>query len=756
MGFIFCCVLAACGGDEAPRQIEAELPAPSFVGSEACAACHAAETDAWSGSHHDLAMRLATDETVLGDFDDATFTYFDIESRFYRDGDRYLVTTDNEVGEPTEYEIEYTFGVYPLQQYLVEFPQGRLQPLALTWDSRPAAEGGQRWFHLYPDEFIAHDDLLHWTGADQNWNFMCAECHSTELIKNFDRGSRSFDTQWSEINVGCEGCHGPASRHVTLAEADSLQGNGGLVVDLDDAGATVWRMDVVTGIAVRSEARMRPPMQPEACGRCHSRRSQVSDGYEYGHALADTHIPSLLDDGLYYADGQIREEVYVWGSFMQSRMYQAGVSCTDCHDPHSATLKSGAAPSDICATCHLPARFAQHSHHQHEAGQVECVDCHMPSRDYMVIDGRRDHSFRVPRPDLTIATGAPNACNGCHESQGVEWADAILRNWYGADRPAHYATALHAGRTGAVDANRLLAAAAADPDFPGIARGTALSLLAWPLDSGSAAAIREGLASGDALIRLGALRALNSAPGEARLEWALPLLDDPIKAVRLEAVGVLLPLRGNIPGSRMASYALAENEYFETQLANAERPEAYSNLGSLFQVRGDVQRAERAFQVALEIQPRWVPARVNLADLYRAVSRDEDARIVLEEGLGLDPDAAALRHSLGLLLVRQQEIEVALVELRRAAELETANSRYAYVYGVALNSTGRVDDAIAVLIDARTRFPADFDIGWALLTTQRDAGRSGEAAELARELRAQFPDNPDVASMLQSITEGAP
>ncbi len=696
-------------------------------------------------------MKPATADTVLGNFDDVTHRYFDTEFQFSTRDGRYWVSTANETGEQQTFEIVYTFGVFPLQQYLIDFSGGRLQPLSVAWDSRDAGVGGQRWFHLYPDEYIGPGDPLHWTGPEQNWNYMCAECHSTNLVKNFDRGTRTYDTAWSEINVGCEGCHGPASRHVALAGAGA--GGGGLAVDLDDAGSAVWQMNPDTGIAERSQLRMRPPRQPDACGRCHSRRSQLADGYEYGRALLDTHRPSLLEDGLYYADGQIRDEVYVWGSFLQSKMYQAGVSCTDCHDPHTASLKTGGEPSNICASCHLPDRFATAEHHHHAEGQVECVDCHMPSRDYMIVDGRRDHSFRTPRPDLTISTASPNACDNCHSAQGAEWSDAILRNWYGGDRPAHYAEAIHAGRNRAANANSALARVSFNTEFPGIARATALSLLAWPLDTASADAIREGLGSGDGLVRLGALRALQSAPPDVRLAWATPLLDDPVLSVRLEASSVLMPLRNRIAPDWAAAYADAENEYLSAQLANAERPEAYTNLGGLFLSRGDLDNAERSLQTALRIQPLAVSARVNLADLYRQQARDDDARVLLEEGIGMDPSNAPLRHSLGLLLVRQGDVDNALGELRRAAEFDPGNSRYTYVYAVALNSIGNSAESIAVLRGARETFAGDFDIAWALVTTLRDAGETGEAHAAAAALRRQFPDNPDVSSLLETITD---
>ena len=288
-------------------------PAPlAFVGSDSCRECHAPQFELWQESHHALAMQEAGPDTVLGDFSGAEFEYFDVRSTFFIRGGNYLVRTDNADGELEDFTVKYTFGVTPLQQYLVEMSNGHVQALPVAWDTRRKAEGGQRWYHLYPDEFITHDDPMHWTGREQNWNYMCAECHSTDLRKNFDVENESFVTTWAEISVGCEACHGPATRHI--ARASSGAGGTGLTVDLDDSGRAIWQMNTITGIAERSELLMRPPRQPDACGRCHARRSVTTDAYEFGNPLHDTHAPALLDPFLYYPDGQIQEEVYVYGS----------------------------------------------------------------------------------------------------------------------------------------------------------------------------------------------------------------------------------------------------------------------------------------------------------------------------------------------------------------------------------------------------------------------------------------------------------
>lgn len=740
----------ACSPPDVPSAGNIHSP-PDYVGAASCSGCHEAEFRLWQDSHHALAMQHATPESVLGDFSDVDFQQFETTSTFFRRDDQFFVRTDNADGKLQEFRVTYTFGVTPLQQYLIEFPDGRLQTLPIAWDARPTEEGGQRWFHIYRDEPIAHDDVLHWTGREQNWNYMCAECHSTNLEKNYNAADDTFDTTWSEINVSCEACHGPASPHVAQAEAAEFDSRFGLIIDLDDTGRAVWEMRSDTGIAARSELRMRAPAQPEACGRCHSRRSVAGADYEFGKSLLDTHSPVLLDDGLYYPDGQIRDEVYVYGSFLQSRMYQAGVSCSDCHEPHSGVLRTGSDPNDICSTCHLPARFAGSEHHNHPRETVGCVDCHMPSRDYMVIDGRRDHSFRLPNPELTVATGSPNACNQCHANENAEWAASIMQDWYGERRQDHYGFAIHAARAGEAGANDLLVAVINDSLVPGLARGTALSELQTPYSAGVARVIQAGLASSDPFVRIGALRALGGLQPEIQVEWAAPLLQDRVLTVRIEAARVVSPFRAGLNLRYESAFNNAEREVIGAMQAIAERPESHANLGNNYVDAGNFDLALTEYRTALRLDPRAIRPRANLADLYRRLDRDSDAEALLREGINLGSDDAALHHSLGLLLVRQDRQEEGLGELKRAVELQEASARYLYVYAVALNSLGQSDIAVDLLMRGKNDFPADFDIHWALATMLRDQGKNDAAREVAEDLAERYPGVPPLQNLLDSL-----
>jgi tetratricopeptide (TPR) repeat protein len=665
-----------------------------------------------------------------------------VTSTFFKRDGRFFVRTDGPDGELHDYAVSYAFGVTPLQQYLIEFPGGRYQTLSICWDTRPREEGGQRWFHLYPDEKIAHDDILHWTGPNQNWNYTCAECHSTDLKKNYDLDEDRYDTTWWEINVSCEACHGPASGHMEWARAVSdvepvsPDSTLGLAIRLADTDGGAWVYDMEMGTAQRTVPRQ-SHLQVEICARCHARRTQMYEDYVHGRPLLDTHGLSLLDEVLYHADGQILEEVYVYGSFIQSKMFRQGVTCSDCHDSHSLDVR---APGNrLCMKCHLPTRFDTPAHHFHERGGpgASCVECHMPARDYMVVDPRRDHSLRIPRPDLSVKLGTPNACNGCHAEESPQWAAEAVATWYGPDRRAepHFGEALHAGRAGDPGAHAALIRLAGDGAEPGIARASALSLLSRSPGPAALPVIERALDDDDPLVRRSALSALEVAGPADQLRLASPLLDDPVRLVRTEAARLLAPVPpGLMTAPQRQSMEQATAEFIESELTNAERPESHTNLGSFHADRGRPEEAEAEYRVALRLDPAYVPAWVNLVDLYRLLGRDDEGERVIREALEIVPEVAALHHTHGLLLVRLGRTPEALAALKWAARLEPENARYRYVYAVALNSTGDIVGALRELEDAHNHHPNDRYILLALVTFHRDAGEVEQAIPYAERL----------------------
>ncbi len=838
-------------------------PSPAlFVDSRSCARCHEDEYRRWTGSHHDLAMQPATGDTVLGDFDDASFIQFGKVSRFFKRGSSFFVNTEGPDGKLADFEVKYTFGVEWLQQYLLEFGDGRLQSLTIAWDTE-----NHRWFSLYPDEPVVPDDPLHWTGLYQNWNMMCAECHSTDLQKNYDPSADSYDTSWAEIDVGCQACHGPASRHLSWAQAreremsvetssgvtgaSGVDGSiaepvktgveaagrvaepaeagteaAGCVAEPAEAGteaasciaepaeagmeaagcvaepaeargttvsvdaevggtrgedanrvSTVsgpyaWREDKLKGftfelgeteaaswvldpgtLKYKRSMELKSQVQLNTCAPCHSRRHPIDDSFSAGQPLLQTQVPELLLEPLYFADGQIRDEVYVYGSFLQSKMYAKGVRCSDCHEPHSLELRY---PGDnVCLTCHLGSLYESSQHHFHKSGSAgaSCVECHMPARYYMRLDPRRDHSIRIPRPDLGAKLGVPDACSRCHHDKPVEWSVDAARKWWGSrdGQAPNYGEILAAGRSGGPQALGPLLSLAADREQPAIVRATALELLRSYGDAGVEAMI-AGSRDEEPLLRLAAVRGLEVLPPQKKIELLSPLLGDPLRAVRIEAARVLAPLASMLPAAvQHAAFDTAIAEFEAAQRLMADTPAAHFNMAVLSEIRGDGAAAKAAYRWALKLDPSFLPARFNLANFYNRSGRNLEAERVLREGLRWAPDEGELRYSLGLLLAEEGKLEEAARNLAEAARLLPQRPRVLLNFGLTLQHLGRSGQAETQLLAAHALDDSDPGIVNALAVLYLQRADLTHALYYTRKLVALVPEDPGPRGLLARL-----
>ncbi|MBX3197979.1 MAG: tetratricopeptide repeat protein [Labilithrix sp.] len=693
------------GATTQPLAGAVEATAATFVGADRCADCHADEARAWRGSDHANAMARAEGASVAGDFEDRSFVYAGTTTSLRRRGERLEVTTDGADGGLATFPVDFTLGARPLQQYLVPFGGGRWQALPVAWDTRSREDGGRRWFSVYANDTTTSRDALHWTGPSQNWNAACAECHVTSFQKNYRAANRTYETAYSELGVSCEACHGPGSRHLAwAARSDRTRDEAaGFAVRL--GGDTfAWSFDG-KAIASRVEPLRAGAAQVETCARCHSRRTPIWSELDPRAPLTDSHRAALLEEGLYFPDGQIEEEVYEYASFLQSKMHGRGVVCTNCHDPHSgATRQDG---NGLCHSCHAPAAFDTPAHTKHRAGSPgsRCVECHMPARIYMRVDARRDHSLRVPRPDLAVELGVPDACTAaCHSGKGAAWSARAARQLYGAPRrPRHWGTAIAAGRRFAADAQASLLDVVRDASTPAIARATALELLARYPAPATIAEAERGARDPDPLVRRAAIPLLEGAPEATRRRALDPLLVDARRTVRLAAVSALAGQRGAPTGEPMAR---AIEEARASFAESADRADARVDLANLERRLGRRDAAERELRAALELQPTFVPAYVNLADLLREAGRDDEGRALLERGLALAPDSAALHRALGLALVRGRRTREALDHLAKSSALAPDDPAAGYVWAVALHDTGDRAGAVRLLTDAARRFPA--------------------------------------------------
>ncbi len=729
-----------------------------YVGRQSCKRCHEKEYALFSGSDHDRAMDIADSTTVLGNFNNTSFTHFGVTSRFFREENQYYVYTEGEKGVMKKFKIKYVFGYYPLQQYLIEFPGGRYQCLPICWDCRPKSQGGQRWFHIYNNEKIRPNDVLYWTGIMQNWNHMCAECHSTDLKKNYDYKNQSYHTSWTEIDVSCEACHGPASLHLLWAEAKEKGTppelpHKGFAMSFTDSSKGTWVIPKGAFIAVRT-TKWDSHKLLETCARCHSRRGTISYNYTYGKSLLDTHSPALLDENLYYPDGQIEDEDYEYDSFLQSKMYKAGVFCTDCHDPHSTkVLVLGNA---LCYRCHSAEKYGSKNHHFHKAGSAgaQCMSCHMPARKYMVVDTRYDHSFRIPRPDLSLKLGTPNACNQCHKDKSVQWAYNAFRKWYGdpAKYGTHYGEIIAGARKASPYERRALEQLTSDTSTASIVRATALSLLKNYSNPDIISSIEKGLDDRDPLIRYGALLSANLLPAPEKSEYLTRLLNDTIRLIRINAAA-LLSESGIKPEFQAGVDLLGKvsGEYEQSQLVNADFPSSWLNLGLMYSGEHQDSKAEDAYRRAIALGPSLPYGYINLADLYRKEGRDNQGELVLNEGLNANPEMAGVHQALGLLLVRKGDHTSALQQFETAFKLDPENTQFGYTYGIALYSIGLYGKAIDILEAALKSSPYSKQLLYALTTINRDQGNREKALTYANLLLKYYPENQDYLALKKSL-----
>jgi tetratricopeptide (TPR) repeat protein len=747
---------AAASSGSAPTPVASVAPAvaprpvPGWVDTATCVGCHADAAAQWRGSNHAKAMAAPAEDTVRGDFSGTSFSHAGVTTRFLRRAGRFAVRTDGPDGRPAEFEVAYAFGIEPLQQYLLATPGGRLQPLQVAWDAPQ-----RRWFHLLPHERAPAGDVLHWTGRYQTANTMCISCHVTGFEKRYDAASDSFASRWVEPNVSCQSCHGPGERHVAWARAKA------------EGRPAAERPGERAGLYVDFRG-LPAARQVDVCSACHSRRTELTATAVAGLPRLDQHLPALLREGLYHADGQQLDEVFVDGSFRQSRMHQAGVACSDCHVPH--TLKLRAQGNATCTQCHAPQpdpRFPQAAgaydtpaHHHHATGSAgaQCVSCHMPSKNYMVIQPRRDHSMRVPRPDVSAKLGTPDACTACHVDRTPQWAAERVAQWRGSApaRGPHWGEAFAAARAGRPGSAEALAAVAADAALPAIVRATALDALRGEPRTGDAvrvAATRDA----DPEVRAAAADSLEATAEAVRVGALVPLLSDPVRAVRIAAARALSSLPpGRLDAAAWPAYEQALAEYVAVQTLSLDMPGPRLNLAVLAENGRQPLEAETQYRAALRIDPDFTPARANLARLYAGLGRIDDAERVLLEGLSRVPDVGELQYSLGLLLAERGRLPEAGKALARAAELMPQRARVHHNLGLALQGLGRRDEARSALMRAHELAPGDPSTTYAIAVLHAQAGRRDEAAEWARRTLAIDPRDANARGLLSRLPASPP
>ncbi len=680
-----------------------------YVGDQNCKSCHEEAYTDWIGSHHDKAMQVVNDSTVLGNFDNASVSLDGVDYLFYRKGDEFHVKVKEIDGSENDYMISDVFGIEPLQQYMVDFPNGRKQVLRVSWDTEKNV-----WFHQYAGDQIEVNDWLHWTRGGQNWNTMCAECHSTHLEKNYFVEKDSFSTTYTSINVSCESCHGPGEKHVIWAN--------GPQTSKDDSQ--------VLGNTQKEQMNM--------CAPCHARRVKLTANLVPNLDFSDQYLVQNISSEYYHLDGQILEEDYVYGSFLQSKMHGLGIKCGDCHNPHSLELKFEG--NKLCLQCHVPAQYDSKEHHFHEVATEAglCVNCHMTGRYYMGNDFRRDHSFRIPRPDQSLAYGTPNACNECHDDQSEKWAADWVVKWYGNERAPHFSDLLllsHQEEISPSDQAKLVNFIN-DLNYPAIARTTVMNNLRFG-GRDEVQAVLESLEDSTAIVRYQALSQFRGIGIQDRQSIAREHLQDESRLVRIGAAQLLTDFDGSgWSESERLALGNAKQELEDMLYGNSDFSTGRLQLADYFMQSGDLTSAIQHYEVALKKDSLLFPIYSNLATAYSLNSKPDRALETLNTWIDFDPDEGRAYYLRGLLNFELGNPEIAVQDLLMAVELNPNDSRALYNLATYYYQTQMHAEAERYIRQALALDPANRDFQYLLALTLKEQGKEAASQQIMQQLNS--------------------
>lgn len=568
-------VIAGCRTEHART-----VASPTFE----CASCHPAEVAALARSNHARGQTVANAASIpegdVGGF------------HVRHDGGAVVVSWPEGSGV-----ARYSLGVEPLVQVAVETPGGKLQVPPIGW--QPDAG----WMRVP----TLHGEAGDWRTPSFNWNGSCAACHATGFRVGVT-SSGGFESTWSALSVSCSACHGDAAGHRRWVETKPTLPAAGFAFSL--RGRATFSFVVDGGIA-RANTR-HDDVQTGVCAACHSRRRALVDDGVVSPLLFDRFEPALLTEGLYRADGRISDEVYETGSFLMSRMQRAGVRCSDCHEPHSGSLRSEG--NALCARCHQPAVFDTKAHHGETSA---CVSCHMPTVTLLGVDVRHDHSFRRPPTGAEPATLAFEALFEERADAPWRWRDVV-----------------------------------ADSALSTFERASSLPLHQSDWTAGDVAVLERAILEGDDWLRSGAAMALPSVPPPLRARVGAPLLTDPRRAIRVQA--------GRALAGVIELPAALRHELTEAERVNGFRGEAWLNSSAL---ASSPEEATRLLQTGRQRDPTFVPLLINLVDLRRDAGVPELETAAAQPG----PWQTAAAYSLGLARWRAADQEGARAAFERAA-----------------------------------------------------------------------------------------
>lgn len=702
-----------------------------YVGDESCKKCHINEHHDWKKSDHYMAMLPANDSTVKGDFNNVTFTADGVTSRFFKKGKKFFINTEGDDGKNHDFEVKYIFGHKPLQQYLVYFPGGRMQVPRLSWDVNK-----KKWFNQYAGQTIPSHDWLHWTGNAQNWNTMCATCHSTNLHKNYDNKTDTYKTSYSIINVSCESCHGQGQKHIRYINSGDYKSG-----------------DKITGSYMRLGKKSGQLEQINTCAPCHARVSEISGKHIESKEIMDNYIPEIPDTEHFHADGQVDDEDYIYTSFLQSKMFSKGVKCSNCHNPHSTQLKHKIG-NETCIQCHIPAKYNTPKHTFHPMGTPGglCVNCHMPGKLFMGNDFRHDHSFRVPRPDLSVKYGTPNACSNCHKDKSEKDLAAAIVKWYGPKRKYHFSEDLIPGSQIDQNSEAHLTKLVNTKTTPDIVKATAVFYLANIQTQTSLNTILGSLKHKDAQIRYRALRSLANFPPQTWIEAVGPLLSDKVRAVRIAAADLYITIPNEqVPSQYVDAFSKAHGELKKYLEYQTDFSVGNVMLADYYLKMGDYNNAELFYGKGLKKDSKMNYAWLNLSTVYNNLGRNQDALNALQQALKNDASNERIYYNLALLYNEMNNKPAAEKAFAKSVALKSQNPRVYYNYGLMLNANQKYKEAETVLLKGIAINSSEPDLYYALTFVYLQNNNFSKAQKTATILKQLDPNNPNYQELFNNL-----
>ncbi|MCS6883819.1 MAG: cytochrome c3 family protein [Acidobacteriota bacterium] len=416
-----------------------DLDSVDYVRSATCVRCHPVHQESWKRTFHRTMTQVANSKSVRGDFNNASFTYDGVTSRFLRDGDDFFIETIDEQGRMTRYRVERTVGSRRFQQYLTKVGD-RFIRLPLAWNIEE-----KRWFHL-------NGGFLDPDGSDFNkhralWDANCIFCHNVKAAPGYDWQKQTFSSKVAELGIACEACHGPGKEHIEY-NRNPLRRYFLYYSNRDDP-------------TIINPAKLPRERSIQVCGHCHGQRTpnplerirellSKGDPYTAGSDLNKYTTPIWIHSKLagvdlslrFWKDGTPRLSAYEYQGILQSKGHEkSNLTCISCHnmhggDPHGM-IDEQMRGQQGCLQCHkeIAKDIRTHTRHNPQGAGSDCYSCHMPKMTYGLLTIHPTHRIHSPDPSRAWKYQMPDACTICHTNKTAVWAAKNLSELYGLQLP---------------------------------------------------------------------------------------------------------------------------------------------------------------------------------------------------------------------------------------------------------------------------------------------------------------------------------